>query len=125
MKIAVCVKSVPDTEAKISVAADKLNIDLTGVRFIISPYDELAVEEALKLKEKNGGETVAFTMGGEEAVEPLRDEVISRGIDSVVHLKDPEFQGLDSLGTAKVLAAAVEDWRFRHRALRAAGSGNG
>ena len=74
-------KSVPDTEAKIAVAADKLNIDLAGVRFIISPYDELAVEEALKLKEKHGGETVAFTMGGDEAIEPVRDEVISRGID--------------------------------------------
>jgi len=103
---------VPDTEAKIAVAADKLNIDLAGVRFIISPYDELAVEEALKLKEKHGGETVAFTMGGDEALEPVRDEVISRGIDSVVHLKDAEFQGLDSLGTAKVLAAAIKDGGF-------------
>src|ERR1700730_2041651 len=50
LKIAVCVKSVPDTEAKINVASDKLNIDLAGVRFIVSPYDEFAVEEALKLK---------------------------------------------------------------------------
>jgi electron transfer flavoprotein beta subunit len=112
LKIAVCVKSVPDTESKISVAADKQNIDLAGIRFIISPYDEYAVEEALKLKEKHGGETVALTMGGDEAVDPLRDEVISRGIDSVVHLKDAEFQGLDSLGTAKVLAAALKDGGF-------------
>jgi electron transfer flavoprotein beta subunit len=112
LKIAVCVKSVPDTEAKISVAADKHNIDLAGVRFIISPYDEFAVEEALKLKEKLGGEIVAFTMGGDEAVDPLKDEVISRGVDNVVHLKDAEFQNLDSLGTAKVLAAAIKEGGF-------------
>lgn len=112
MKIAVCVKAVPDTESKISVASDKLNIDLTGIRFIVSPYDEFAVEEALKLKEKNGGEVVAFTMGGDEAAEALRDEVISRGVDSVVHLKDEKFLKLDSLGTAKVLAAAIKDGGF-------------
>ena len=45
MKIAVCVKAVPDTEAKIAIAADKTSIDLAGVRFITSPYDEFAVEE--------------------------------------------------------------------------------
>jgi electron transfer flavoprotein beta subunit len=112
LKIAVCVKSVPDTESKISVAADKRNIELSGIRFIISPFDEFALEEALKLKEKQGAETVAITMGGDEAVDPLRDDVISRGIDSVVHLKDAEFQGLDSLGTAKVLAAAIKDGGF-------------
>ncbi|HEY9775257.1 MAG TPA: electron transfer flavoprotein subunit beta/FixA family protein [Planktothrix sp.] len=112
MKIAVCVKSVPDTEAKINVAADKKNIDLSGVRFIVSPYDELAVEEALKLKEKNGGEAVVFTVGGDEVTDPIRDEVISRGLDSVVHLKDAEFQSLDALGIAKVLAAAIKDGGF-------------
>lgn len=112
MKIAVCVKAVPDTESKISVASDKLNIDLTGIRFIVSPYDEFAVEEALKIKEKQGGEIIAFTMGGDEAAEALRDEVISRGVDSVVHLKDEKFLKLDSLGTAKVLAAAIKDGSF-------------
>jgi electron transfer flavoprotein beta subunit len=112
LKIAVCVKSVPDTETKIAIGADKLNIELGGVRFIISPYDEFAVEEALKLKEKHGGEIVALTMGGDEAVDPLRDEVISRGIDSVLHLKDAKFENLDALGTAKVLAAAIKDGGF-------------
>jgi electron transfer flavoprotein beta subunit len=51
-------------------------------------------------------------MGGEEAVEPVRDEVISRGVDTVIQLKDSEFQGLDSLSTAKVLAAAMKDGGF-------------
>jgi electron transfer flavoprotein beta subunit len=112
LKIAVCVKSVPDTEAKINVAQDKQNIDLAGVRFIVSPYDELAVEEALKLKEKHGGEAVVFSVGGDEVNDPIRDDVISRGLDNVVHLKDSEFQGLDALGTARVLAAAIKDGGF-------------
>lgn len=108
MKIAVCVKSVPDTEANIKVAADKKNIDLNGVRFITSPYDEFAVEEALKLKEKHGGETVAISAGGAEVTDVLRD-CLARGIDTAVHINDPELQWLDPLSTGKVLAAAIKD----------------
>lgn len=109
MKIAVCVKCVPDTETKIAVAQDKKNIDLNGVRFITSPYDEFAIEEALKLKEKHGGETTVVTVGGgKEAVDVLRDS-LARGIDNAMHLEDPDFQWLDPLSTAKVLAAAIRD----------------
>lgn len=108
MKIAVCVKSVPDTEANIKIAADKKNIDLNGVRFITSPYDEFAVEEALKLKEKHGGETVAISAGGAEVTDVLRD-CLARGIDTAVHINDPELQWLDPLSTGKVLAAAIKD----------------
>jgi electron transfer flavoprotein beta subunit len=111
LKIAVCIKAVPDTETKIQVAADKTNIDFGGVRFITSPYDEFAIEEALRLKEKNGGETVAFSMGGAEVTEVLRDS-LARGLDSAVHLQDAEFAQLDPLGTAKVLAAAIKDGGF-------------
>ncbi|HZT35278.1 MAG TPA: electron transfer flavoprotein subunit beta/FixA family protein, partial [Nitrososphaera sp.] len=112
MKIAVCVKCVPDTETKIAVAQDKKNIDLNGVRFVTSPYDEFAIEEAIKLKEKNGGETTVFTVGGgKEAVDVLRDS-LARGIDSAVHLEDPDFQWLDPLSTAKVLAAAIKDGAY-------------
>jgi len=108
LKIAVCVKSVPDTEANIKIAADKKNIDLNGVRFITSPYDEFAVEEALKLKEKHGGETVAISAGGAEVTDVLRD-CLARGIDTAVHINDPELQWLDPLSTGKVLAAAIKD----------------
>ncbi len=112
LKIAVCVKCVPDTETKIAVAQDKKNIDLNGVRFVTSPYDEFAIEEAIKLKEKNGGETTVFTVGGgKEAVDVLRDS-LARGIDSAVHLEDPDFQWLDPLSTAKVLAAAIKDGAY-------------
>lgn len=111
MKIAVCIKAVPDTEAKISIAADKSDVDFTGLKFITSPYDEFAIEEALRLKEKHGGETWVFSMGGAECQDALRD-ALARGIDNAVHLQDPAFVGLDPLGTAKVLAAAIAGGGF-------------
>lgn len=111
MKIAVCIKSVPDTETKIAIAGDKQSIDLAGVRFIMSPYDEFAVEEALRLKEKHGGETTVFSMGGDEVTDVLRD-ALARGVDNAVHMKDAEFTGLDPLSTGKVLAAAIKDGGF-------------
>ena len=108
MKIAVCVKAVPDTDARIAIAADKKNIDYTGVKIITSPYDEFAIEEAIKLKEKHGGETTVFSVGGAEATDVLRDS-LARGIDAAVHINDEEFANLGPLGTAKVLAAALKD----------------
>ncbi len=111
MKIAVCTKAVPDTETKIAIAADKKSIETTGVRFVTSPYDEYAIEEALRLKEKHGGETVVFSMGGAECTDVLRDS-LARGIDNAVHLNDPAFVNLDPLSTAKVLAAAIKDGGF-------------
>lgn len=111
MKIAVCIKAVPDTEAKITIAADGRNIDSAGIRFITSPYDEFAIEEALKLKEKHGGETWAFSVGGAEATEVLRDS-LARGIDNAVQINDAAFAELDPLSTGKVLAAAIADGGF-------------
>ncbi len=111
VKIAVCVKSVPDTETKIRIAADNVNIERSDVRFIISPYDEFAIEEALKLKEKHGGEITAFSIGGDEVVEVLRD-TLARGVDNAVHIKDAEFDNLDTLSTAKLLAAAIASGGF-------------
>ena len=111
MKIAVCVKAVPDTETKIAIATDKVHIESTGVRFITSPYDEFAIEEALKLKEKHGGQTVGFSLGGNEVTDVLRDS-LARGLDEAVHLKDDLFQDLDPLSTAKALAAAIKGGGF-------------
>ncbi len=108
MKIAVCIKAVPDTEAKIKIADSTTNVDFAGVRFITSPYDEFAIEEALKLKEKHGGETVVVSVGGNEATEVLRD-ALARGIDSAIHIKDETGLTLDPLSVSKVLAAALSD----------------
>ncbi|MBX9687870.1 MAG: electron transfer flavoprotein subunit beta/FixA family protein [Candidatus Obscuribacterales bacterium] len=111
MKIAVCIKAVPDTETKITVAADKKGIDTTGVRFVTSPFDEFAIEEALQLKQKHGGDTFVFSMGGAECTDVLRD-ALARGIDNAVHLQDAAFANLDPLSTAKVLAAGIKDGGF-------------
>ncbi len=108
MKIAVCIKAVPDTEAKIVIAGDKKSIDTAGIRFVCSPYDEFAIEEALLQKQKHGGETMVFSMGGAECTDVLRD-ALARGIDNATHLNDPAFTNLDPLSTAKVLAAAIKD----------------
>jgi len=111
MKIAVCIKQVPDTEAKIRIRADGRSIEEAGVNFVVSPYDEYAVEEALRLKEKQGGEVVAFTVGDERAATALRT-VLAMGADSAVHLKDAAFEGSDALGISRILAAALRKTPF-------------
>ncbi len=111
MKIAVCVKAVPDTETKIVISPDKLSISRDGVRYVSSPYDEFAVEEAVRLKEKYGGEVVAFSLGGDEVTDVLRD-ALARGVDQAVHLKDELLEGVDSLTTSNVLACAIKDGGF-------------
>ena len=111
MKIVVCVKQVPDTETQIKLTADGSGIDLKDAQFIVNPYDEFAVEEALKLKERFDGEVTIVTMGGEKAKEAIRT-CLAMGADKAVHLNDPAFEGSDSLGTATVLAAALRKLEF-------------
>ena len=101
MKCAVCINYVPDTEAKIKIGADGKSIDKNGVNFILNPYDEFAVEAALQLKEKTGGETVALTLGGDGHKEALR-KALAMGIDRAILLKDASMR--DSLSVAQALA---------------------
>ena len=107
MKIAVCIKQVPDTEARIRIAPDGKSIVEGDLNWIVSPYDEFAIEEALKIREAKGGEVVLLTVGPDRAQAALRSG-LAMGADSAVHLKDPAFDGLDPLGTAWVLAAALK-----------------
>jgi electron transfer flavoprotein beta subunit len=107
MKIIVCVKQVPDTEARIRIGSDGASIAEADVNWIVSPYDEFAVEEALRLREAKGGEVVLVALGPERAQSALRNG-LAMGADSAVHLKDPLFDGLDTLGTARALAAAIK-----------------
>ena len=72
MKLAVCINHVPDTAAKITIGSDGKNIDKTGITFILNPYDEYAIEECLRLKEKNTGEVIALSLGGDSHKETLR-----------------------------------------------------
>jgi electron transfer flavoprotein beta subunit len=107
MKIIVCVKQVPDTESRIRIAPDGKGIAEADLNWIVSPYDEFAVEEALRIKEKQGGEVMLVSLGPERAASALRNG-LAMGADAAVHLKDPAFERLDPLGTARALAEAIK-----------------
>ena len=106
MKILVCVKQVPDTTTRIRVAPDGRTIAESDVSWILSPYDEFAIEEGLRIKEAKGGEVVLLSLGPDRVQSALRDG-LAMGADAAVHLKDPLFEATDTLGTARALAAAV------------------
>ena len=106
MKIVVCVSHVPDTATRIKVGSDGKTIDPTGVTYILNPYDEYAVEEALKAKEKLGsGEVVVVTLGAENSKETIR-KALAMGADSGILLKDDSQR--DSIGIAKALAEEIK-----------------
>jgi len=106
MKIVVCASHVPDTATRVKVGNDGKTIDPAGVTFIINPYDEYAVEEALKTKEKLGsGEVVVVTLGSDNSKETIR-KALAMGVDSGVLLKDENPR--DSLGVAKALAEEIK-----------------
>ena len=107
MKIVVCVKQVPDTEARIKIGPDGKGIAENDLNWIVSPYDEFAIEEALKLKEAKGGEVVLISVGPDRVQSALRNG-LAMGADSAIHMKDPLFDTLDSHGTAWALAAAIK-----------------
>jgi Electron transfer flavoprotein, beta subunit len=109
MKMLVLVKQVPDTATQVKVGSDPRTIDQTGITWIVSPYDEFALEEALRIKEKRGqaaDEVVAVTLGPERAKEALRS-CLAMGADRAIHVNDPAFEGADTLTTARALAAVV------------------
>jgi electron transfer flavoprotein beta subunit len=108
MKILVPIKQVPDTATQVKVSADGKSIETGGITWIISPYDEFAVEEALRIKEKRGqGEVVAVSVGPDRVKEALRS-ALAMGADRAVHVKDPALDGADTLMTAQALAAVVK-----------------
>lgn len=106
MKIAVYVKQTFDTEAVIRLNSEG-EIDKTGVKLIINPYDEFAVEEALRIKESKGGEVIVFSVGGEETIEALR-QTLAMGADRAVLLQDAGLSASDYHGVALALARAIE-----------------
>ena len=106
MKIIVCIKRVPDTEARIKIAGDGTSIDNAGVKFVISPYDEFALETALRLKEGQGaGEVIVITLGDAQSAEQLRS-ALAIGADRAILLKGAAT--IDGSATAKVLAEEIK-----------------
>lgn len=106
MNIYVCIKQVPDTETKIKLNADSSGIDTTGVKWIMSPYDEFAVEEALRLKEKNAGSTVTVLSAGPTRVVDAIRTALAMGADNGVHVEISETA--DNALAAKALAGALK-----------------
>jgi electron transfer flavoprotein beta subunit len=103
VKILVPLKRVPDPDTRIRIKADGSAVDLDGVKFTVNPFDSIALEEALRIKEKLGdGEVVVATVGGDECVEQLRIG-LAMGADRALLVKTTDC--LDSLAIAKVLAA--------------------
>lgn len=106
MNSVVCIAQVPDTESRIKIGGDGKHIDEAGLKFIVSPYDEYALEEAIRLKEKNGGDVTVLSFGPDRVQQALR-ESLARGATKAMHVKG-EVADADSLGIAKVLAAAIK-----------------
>lgn len=107
MRIAVCMKQVPDTEARLRVGKDGRWIDEADLPFIINESDEYALEEGLRIAEETGGEVVLVSIGPERVTEALR-KGLAMGAARAMHLKDPAFGGGDALATGRALAAAIE-----------------
>lgn len=107
MKIAACIKRVPTTEAQIKVGADGKSLDTTGLQYMASFYDEIAVEEAIKTKEKLTGDVTVITIGPSDASKEVR-EFMARGADTGLVLKDDAWHARDARSTAKALATKVK-----------------
>ncbi|MEW6444274.1 MAG: electron transfer flavoprotein subunit beta/FixA family protein [bacterium] len=112
MDIVVCMKQVPDTETKIQINPQGTGIVTEGIKYVMNPYDEFAVEEALRIKEKFGGTVTIVSMGPQRATESIRT-ALAMGADKGVHLLDAAFDGADSFATAKTLAAAIRKLPFQ------------
>lgn len=107
MKLVVCIKRVPATDSRIKIAADGTSIDTAQIEWIMSPYDEFAVEAALQLKEAAGeGEVTVVTLGPGESTKELRT-CLAMGADQAVLLEDAEWSRRDAASTAAALADAV------------------
>ena len=106
MNVVVCINHVPDTETKIRVGPDGATIDRTGVNFMMSPYDEIAVEEGLRIRDRFKGGLTVISLGTDASKETLR-KALAMGADRAVLLKDDGIR--DSYATASGLAAEIKE----------------
>lgn len=104
MNTIVCIKQVPTKDAPLSIAGNW--IKESDIGFEMNEPDSYALEEALRLKEKNGGEVIVVSLGPERVKQTIK-EALAKGADRAIHIADDNFAQLDPLGSAKVLAAAI------------------
>jgi len=105
VKVLVAIKPVPNPDEKVKIARDGKGIVLDNIKMVMNPFCEIAVEEALRIKEKQGGEVVILTIGPKEGEQQIRT-ALAMGADRAILVEGPA--DLDSLGVAKVMAKAVE-----------------
>jgi electron transfer flavoprotein beta subunit len=107
MKIVVCLKQVPHSDARLDLRPDGTWIQEDNIKFEINSYDTFALEEALRIKDAGGAEVVVVSIGPERVTQALRT-ALGMGADRAIHVKDAAIDGSDALGIAKVLAGAVK-----------------
>ncbi|MEA3336877.1 MAG: electron transfer flavoprotein subunit beta/FixA family protein [Chloroflexota bacterium] len=106
MNFVVCVKQTPDTAEMSKISVAEVSSGDIKATLVLNPWDEYAVEEALLLQDRFGGEVTVMTTGPETATDALKD-AIARGIKNALLLDDPAFSGTDAWGTAAILSAAI------------------
>jgi len=108
MDIIVCVKHVPETaEAELKIDASGKNIEKTGLVYDINEWDDYALEEAVRIKEKQGGTVTAVTIGADDSDSTLR-KCLARGADKAIRLTDEKFNGSDGYAIAKILHSVIK-----------------
>lgn len=108
MKVVVCVKQTPSTTAVFSVTNGAVRWDDPGGKpLVVNPWDEYALEQAIQLQEEHGGDAIALSKGSDETDEALKT-ALAMGCTEAILINDPAFGDADTLGTARVLAAAIE-----------------
>lgn len=108
MNIVVVIKQTPDTETVIKIAQNNRQIVTSDIKWIINPYDEFAIEGALRLKEKHGGTVTVMSYGSQRVVEALRT-ALAMGCDEAVLIDDPAMKSADFLRVTRALAAAARE----------------
>ena len=111
MKIIVCLKQVPKNDSVLRINEQGTWIQDRDLTYEINESDAYALEEALQLKEKHGGEVIALSLGPQR-VQSVIKEALARGADRGLHLEDPSFESLDAFGAASVIAAAGKTEQF-------------
>ena len=109
MNIIVCIKQVPAKDAPLAIAGNW--IKESDIGFEMNEPDSYALEEALRLKEKHGGEVVALSLGPERVKQTIK-EALAKGADRAIHIADDNFAQLDPLGAATYLSAAIKKEKF-------------
>jgi electron transfer flavoprotein beta subunit len=107
MKILVAIKQVPERDAQIRIASTATWIEDSGLQFALNESDAYALEEALQLKEKHGGEVIVLSAGPERVASTLR-EALAKGADRAIHIDCDHLSSYDALGVARLLAAAIQ-----------------